>query len=74
MHVTITYCVRRNYLPQATSLAAAIQGETGVEPKLIKGDNGVFEVDVDGQRIFSKEKTGRFPEHEEVLGQLRGAG
>jgi selT/selW/selH-like putative selenoprotein len=52
-------------------LAAAIKAETGIEPKLIKGDNGVFDVDVDGRRIYSKDRTGRFPEDEEVLSQLR---
>lgn len=45
--------------------------ETGVEPELIKGDNGVFDVEVDGKLLFSKHKEGRFPEHEEVLAKLR---
>ncbi len=46
-----------------------------MEPSLIKGDSGVFEVDADGKCVFSKKKIGRFPEHEEVLAQLRsGAG
>ena len=45
--------------------------ELGVEPELIKGDNGIFDVEVDGKRIFSKHEVGRFPEHEEVLDKLR---
>lgn len=49
---------------------AAIQEATGVEPKLIKGGNGVFDVRADETLIFSKDETGRFPEHEEVLAQL----
>ncbi len=52
-------------------MAAAIRDELGVEAKLIKGDSGVFEVDADGERVFSKKNTGRFPEREEVLEKLR---
>ncbi|MCP4002918.1 MAG: SelT/SelW/SelH family protein [bacterium] len=42
-----------------------------MEAKLIKGAAGVFDVDVDGRRVFSKQETGRFPETEEVLEKLR---
>ena len=52
-------------------MAAAIKNETGVEPKLIKGDNGIFDVEVDGKMIFSKHKEGRFPDEDEVLAPLR---
>jgi len=52
-------------------LAAAIRSEFGVEAELIKGDNGVFDVDIDGQRVFSKHETGRFPDSDEILAHLR---
>jgi len=52
-------------------LAAAIKQATGVDPDLIKGDNGVFDVVVDDRMVYSKHETGRFPEHPEVLSQLR---
>jgi selT/selW/selH-like putative selenoprotein len=52
-------------------LAAAIKSETGVEPKLIKGGGGIFDVEVDGKLIFSKHDVDRFPEDEEVLAKLR---
>ncbi len=42
-----------------------------MEPRLIKGDNGIFDVKLDGEMIFSKHETGRFPESEEVLVRLR---
>jgi selenoprotein W-related protein len=42
-----------------------------VEPQLVKGDNGIFDVTVDGQLIFSKFEAERFPEEEEVLAALR---
>ncbi|OCA81466.1 SelT/SelW/selH family protein [Bacillus sp. FJAT-27225] len=35
--------------------------------ELIPSTGGVFEVSVDGQNIFSKKETGRFPEKGEVL-------
>jgi selenoprotein W-related protein len=54
-------------------LAAVIREEFGVEPQLVKGDDGVFDVVVDGQMVFSKHQTGRFPEEEEVLEALRDA-
>ncbi len=38
---------------------------------MIKGGGGVFDVHVDGTQIWSKEKTGRFPEHHEVLDKIK---
>ena len=38
---------------------------------MIKGDDGVFDVQADGRMIFSKHETGRFPEPDEVLAKLR---
>jgi len=37
---------------------------------LIPAGGGRFEVTVDGKLVYSKLDVGRFPEHEEVLGQL----
>jgi len=39
----------------------------GVEAKLIKGSNGIFDVVVDGSKVFSKYETGRFPDPGEVV-------
>jgi selenoprotein W-related protein len=44
-----------------------------VKPVLIEGSGGVFDVVVDGKLVFSKKKTKRFPEKEEVFGLLGGA-
>ena len=41
-------------------------------PELIPGRGGVFDVAVDGRRIFSKHEVGRFPEEQEILALLRG--
>jgi selenoprotein W-related protein len=47
-----------------------VESKFGVRPKLIESDGGVFEVVVDGQKIFSKIETGRFPEKEEIFSAL----
>jgi selT/selW/selH-like putative selenoprotein len=52
-------------------LAAAIEGQIGVKPRLVRGDNGVFEVSADGALVFSKKQAGRFPTDAEVLAALR---
>ena len=52
-------------------MAAAISTDLDIETELIRGGKGIFDVIVDGQNIYSKYETGRFPEDEEVLAQLR---
>jgi selT/selW/selH-like putative selenoprotein len=52
-------------------LAARIRKAVGVDATLIEGGNGIFDVKVDGKLIYSKDKTGRFPEDREILDQLR---
>jgi selenoprotein W-related protein len=47
-------------------LAAELKMRYQVESTLIKGDNGVFDVEVDGTKVYSKHETGRFPEPGEV--------
>ena len=71
MKISITYCVPWNYFPEATSLAVAISDDFGVEAELIEGKNGIFDIVVDGDLIFSKQKVGRFPENSEILEMLR---
>ena len=38
---------------------------------MVKGKDGVFEVTVDGELIYSKKATGRFPEPGEVEKELK---
>ncbi|ETW92252.1 MAG: hypothetical protein ETSY2_53995 [Candidatus Entotheonella gemina] len=54
-------------MPDAASLQSAIKDKYGVVANLIEGHNGAFEVVLNGKRIFSKLKTFRFPEHEEIF-------
>ena len=71
MKVEITYCVRCNYLPRATGLAAALKEALGVEATLIRGSDGIFDVAVDGALVFSKDEAGRFPSHDEIIRSAR---
>ena len=43
-----------------------------MQAELIKGAGGVFDVTADGALIYSKHRTGRFPDNEEVLQALKG--
>ena len=69
--MSIEYCVEWNYLPKAASLAEAVEAEFGVKPVLIKSGGGVFEVEVDGDLVFSKKKEFRFPQHQEIIDILK---
>ena len=71
MKVSIKYCAVWNYDPQATSLAAALSDELGAETELIKGSNGIFDVVADGNLIYSKHNSGRFPSNDEIIKKLR---
>ena len=58
-------------MPRASSLAATIKNELGIDAELTRGDRGVFDVAVNGRVIFSKYSAGRFPNDEEILKRLR---
>ena len=66
MKATITYCVMWNYLPNAERGSAELKSK-GIKVDLIKGSNGVFDVDIDGKVVYSKHTTGRFPNRGELL-------
>jgi len=44
-----------------------INEQTGLEAEPVPGGKGQFDVLVDGNLVFSKAETGRFPEEREVL-------
>ena len=70
MKVSIKYCAQWNYEPQAVSLAAKITDALGFEPRLIPEGGGVFEVAVDDELVYSKKKTGSFPDEEQLITEL----
>ncbi len=51
-------------------MADEISQRFGETPELIKGRDGVFEVTLDGELLYSKKSTGRFPEPGEVESEL----
>jgi selenoprotein W-related protein len=57
-------------LPKAAGLADAIRKAVGVDAQLIPGGGGIFDVAVDGRRIYSKHETGQFPTDQEIVSQL----
>jgi len=40
------------------------------QTELISGSGGVFEVEVDGDLVYSKKKSGRFPSYRELPGLI----
>ena len=52
-------------------MAAKLKGAFRVEPTLIRGAGGVFDVNVDGKVIYSKFKTHEFPDADALVAQLR---
>ncbi|MBK8221917.1 MAG: Rdx family protein [Candidatus Obscuribacter sp.] len=52
-------------------MAAELQRLTGVTAKLHQSYGGVFEIEVDGDLVFSKSRTGRFPMEGEVTSLLQ---
>ena len=49
---------------------AELEQAVGATAELLKGDNGVFDVTVDGELVFSKHSEGRFPKPGEVAERL----
>ena len=43
----------------------------GISAQDIPGGKGQFDVVRDGELVFSKHETGRFPEHDEILAALQ---
>lgn len=53
-------------------MAADLDARYGIETELIGGGGGVFDVRVDGQLVYSKFDTYRFPKHDEIFAILDG--
>ena len=67
MKIEIYYCAVWNYRPHAAGLAAELKHELGVDAQLVASDNGIFDVIVDGEKIFSRYDSGRFPAAGELI-------
>ena len=66
MNIQIFYCVVWNYEKRAVGLAAELKEAYGIDPEIIPGKRGDFEVVVDGELVFSKKIMSRFPEEGEI--------
>lgn len=72
--VTIRYCLPCRYQPKAIQDADAILkvfGQQISDLRLVPGDHGVYDVEVDGTLIFSLNKAMRFPETSELIEGIR---
>jgi len=72
--VTITYCLPCRYQFKAIQDADAILKEFGsrlTSLRLIPGDHGVYDVVVDGHKVFSLDESERFPEPDDLLRRIR---
>ena len=74
MEISIEYCTKWNYEPRASSLGEELKKDLGAEIGLIASSDGVFEVVVDGELLFSKKKLKRFPEDGEIEQLIKKAG
>ncbi|MBC8257768.1 MAG: hypothetical protein H8E38_02025 [SAR324 cluster bacterium] len=52
-------------------MAAELKESFGVDPELLSGERGDFEVLVDGNTVFSKKALARFPDTGEVTRIIR---
>ena len=52
-------------------MQASIKREFGLTADLTMGHGGVFDVDIDGKRVYSKDTTNRFPTDDEIFAQVR---
>jgi len=72
--VAIRYCTRCRFILRAGWLAQELLmtfGELLGELALVPGTGGVFEIYLDGELLFSREREGRFPESKELKQLIR---
>ena len=74
MKIAIKYCAQWNYLPRASSLGDELKKNLGAEIELVAGSNGVFDISLDGNMIYSKFEEGRFPQTEDILARVKEEG
>ena len=72
MRVSIEYCMEWNYQPRAFSLRDELHNQFGIQSELIQSSGGVFEIELNENLIFSKKKSGRFPNDGEVASFIEG--
>ncbi len=71
MKIEIYYCRPWGFKDKAVSLADELHKAYNVNAELIAGTDGIFDVVIEGQKVFSRSETGRFPEPGEIAEKLR---
>lgn len=67
--IAVEYCVPCSYLARAQWMAGEIMQDIQDDVRSLTmrpGDGGCFEWSVNGELVFSKQQSGRFPEIEEL--------
>ena len=57
----------------AVSLAEKLEQSFQSTVDLVKGSNGIFEVQKGDKLVYSKKITGEFPDEEKLIGELKSA-
>ena len=55
----------------AVSLAEQLKQSFGSTVDLVKGSNGIFDVEKEGKLLYSKKITGEFPDEAKLIGELK---
>ena len=55
----------------AARVAAELKKDLDLDATLVAGSNGIFDVTLDGKKVFSKKEIGRFPDAGEVTETIR---
>jgi selenoprotein W-related protein len=71
-NVSIVYCRPCGYEKRAREAAAALQSRCKLEPELVSGRGGIFEVKV-GDKTVAKRAKGHFPSNEEIVAAVAAA-
>jgi len=72
--IEIEYCSQCRFILRAGWMAQELLhtfGEELGEVALVPGTGGIFEVRLDGERLWNKNEAGRFPEPKEIKQLIR---
>lgn len=70
----IEYCARCRFILRASWMAQELLmtfADELNELALIPGEGGIFEIRLDGEELFSRKASGRFPESREIKQLIR---
>ena len=72
--VEIEYCAQCRFILRASWMAQELLmtfGEELGEVALVPGSGGIFEIRLDGERLWNKKEAGRYPEPKEIKQLVR---